>query len=95
MAGQGFDPDFILSLPTGRMGVMEGESAVMALFSGQIVTLILSESDIALLVEWMLSNAQAVGAAGCRPSSRTVASRISTLRIFPVTVIGNSSVRWT
>ena len=36
MAGQGFDPDFILTLPTGRMGVMEGESAVMALFSGQI-----------------------------------------------------------
>lgn len=36
MAGQGFDPDFILSLPTGRMGVMEGESAVMALFSRQI-----------------------------------------------------------
>ncbi len=36
MAGQGFDPDFILSLPTGRMGVMEGESAAMALFSGQI-----------------------------------------------------------
>ncbi len=36
MAGQGFDPDFILSLPTGRMGVMEGDSAVMALFSSQI-----------------------------------------------------------
>ena len=36
MAGQGFDPDFILSLPTGRMGVMEGDSAVVALFSGQI-----------------------------------------------------------
>lgn len=36
MAGQGFDPDFIISLPTGRMGVMEGASAVMALFSGQI-----------------------------------------------------------
>ena len=30
MAGQGFDPDFILSLPTGRMAVMEGESAVQA-----------------------------------------------------------------
>ena len=30
MAGQGFDPDFIVSLPTGRMGVMEGESAVQA-----------------------------------------------------------------
>jgi acetyl-CoA carboxylase carboxyltransferase component len=36
MAGQGFDPDFILSLPTGRMGVMEGASAVVALFSGQL-----------------------------------------------------------
>ena len=36
MAGQGFDPDFIISLPTGRMGVMEGESAVMALFSAQL-----------------------------------------------------------
>jgi acetyl-CoA carboxylase carboxyltransferase component len=30
MAGQGFDPDFILSWPTGRMAVMEGESAVEA-----------------------------------------------------------------
>jgi acetyl-CoA carboxylase carboxyltransferase component len=36
MAGQGFDPDFILSLPSGRMGVMEGSSAVMALFGAQI-----------------------------------------------------------
>lgn len=36
MAGQGFDPDFILSLPTGRMGVMEGASAVMALFGGRL-----------------------------------------------------------
>ena len=33
MAGQGFDPDFIFTWPAGRMGVMEGESAVMALFS--------------------------------------------------------------
>ena len=30
MAGQGFDPDFIVSWPTGRMAVMEGEAAVMA-----------------------------------------------------------------
>jgi acetyl-CoA carboxylase carboxyltransferase component len=36
MAGQGFDPDFILSLPTGRMGVMEGGSAVVALFGSQL-----------------------------------------------------------
>jgi acetyl-CoA carboxylase carboxyltransferase component len=36
MAGQGFDPDFIFTWPTGRMGVMEGDSAVMALFGSQL-----------------------------------------------------------
>jgi acetyl-CoA carboxylase carboxyltransferase component len=36
MAGQGFDPDFILSWPTGRMAVMEGESAVMAVHGPDI-----------------------------------------------------------
>ena len=36
MAGQGFDPDFILSWPTGRMAVMEGESAVMAVHGTEI-----------------------------------------------------------
>lgn len=36
MAGQGFDPDFIFTWPTGRMGVMEGDSAVMALFSEKL-----------------------------------------------------------
>jgi 3-methylcrotonyl-CoA carboxylase beta subunit len=36
MAGQGFDPDFILSWPTGRMAVMEGESAVMAVHGAEL-----------------------------------------------------------
>jgi acetyl-CoA carboxylase carboxyltransferase component len=36
MAGQGFDPDFIFSWPTGRMGVMEGDSAVMAIYGTQL-----------------------------------------------------------
>lgn len=36
MAGQGFDPDFIFTLPTGRMGVMEGDSAAVAIFGTQI-----------------------------------------------------------
>ncbi len=36
MAGQGFDPDFIFTWPTGRMGVMEGESAVVALFGPEL-----------------------------------------------------------
>ncbi len=30
MAGQGFDPDFIFTWPTGRMAVMEGEAAIQA-----------------------------------------------------------------
>ena len=34
MAGQGFDPDFILSLPTGRMGALESEAAVIAQLGG-------------------------------------------------------------
>jgi 3-methylcrotonyl-CoA carboxylase beta subunit len=36
MAGQGFDPDFIFSWPTGRMGVMEGEAAVQAVHGPEI-----------------------------------------------------------
>jgi acetyl-CoA carboxylase carboxyltransferase component len=36
MAGQGFDPDFIFSWTTGRMGVMEGDSAVQAVFGSQL-----------------------------------------------------------
>ena len=34
MAGQGFDPNFTFSWPSARIGVMEGESAVQALFAG-------------------------------------------------------------
>ena len=36
MAGQGFDPDFLFSLPTGRMGVMEGDSAAQAIHGTQL-----------------------------------------------------------
>ena len=36
MAGQGFDPDFIFSWPSGRMGVMEGDSAVQAIYGTQL-----------------------------------------------------------
>jgi 3-methylcrotonyl-CoA carboxylase beta subunit len=38
MAGQGFDPDFILSWPTGRMAVMEGESAIQAVHGPSLET---------------------------------------------------------
>lgn len=36
MAGQGFDPDFIFSWPTGRMAVMEGEAAIQAVHGPSI-----------------------------------------------------------
>jgi acetyl-CoA carboxylase carboxyltransferase component len=48
MAGQGFDPDFIFSLPTGRMGVMEGDSAVQAVFGARV-----GDSEVASQVEQM------------------------------------------
>lgn len=38
MAGQGFDPDFIFTWPTGRMGVMEGESAIQAVHGRALET---------------------------------------------------------
>lgn len=36
MAGQGFDPNFAFSWPTARIGVMEGDSAVQALYSAEL-----------------------------------------------------------
>jgi 3-methylcrotonyl-CoA carboxylase beta subunit len=36
MAGQGFDPNFTLSWPTARIGVMEGDSAVQAVYGPEL-----------------------------------------------------------
>ena len=36
MAGQGFDPTFTFSWPTARIGVMEGDSAVQAIFGTEL-----------------------------------------------------------
>ena len=36
MGGQGFDPNFTFSWPTARIGVMEGDSAVQALYSAEL-----------------------------------------------------------
>lgn len=36
MAGQGFDPNFTFSWPTARIGVMEGDSAVQAIFGPEL-----------------------------------------------------------
>jgi len=39
MAGQGFDPNFTFSWPTARIGVMEGDSAVQALYAAELAKL--------------------------------------------------------
>ena len=36
MAGQGFDPDFTFAWPTARIGVMEGDSAVQAIYGPEL-----------------------------------------------------------
>jgi acetyl-CoA carboxylase carboxyltransferase component len=36
MAGQGFDPSFTFAWPTARIGVMEGDSAVQAIFGPEL-----------------------------------------------------------
>jgi 3-methylcrotonyl-CoA carboxylase beta subunit len=36
MAGQGFDPNFTFSWPTARIGVMEGDSAVQAVYGPEL-----------------------------------------------------------
>ncbi len=36
MAGQGFDPNFTFSWPTARIGVMEGDSAVQAIYGPEL-----------------------------------------------------------
>lgn len=47
MAGQGFDPNFAFSWPSARIGVMEGDSAVQALFSVELEKLKKSGDPIA------------------------------------------------
>jgi 3-methylcrotonyl-CoA carboxylase beta subunit len=51
MAGQGFDPDFIFSWPTGRMGVMEGEAAIQAVHGPDIESAKLQGADLPVEVK--------------------------------------------
>jgi acetyl-CoA carboxylase carboxyltransferase component len=52
MAGQGFDPDFIVSWPTGRMGVMEGESAVQAVYGEEAAAAGVADSVEAMRADY-------------------------------------------
>ncbi len=51
MAGQGFDPDFIVTWPTGRMGVMEVESAIMAAYGTELERAKKEKRDVASAVQ--------------------------------------------
>jgi 3-methylcrotonyl-CoA carboxylase beta subunit len=46
MAAQGFDPDFVFTWPTGRMGVMEGEAAIQAVHGPAIDAARKSGADV-------------------------------------------------
>jgi 3-methylcrotonyl-CoA carboxylase beta subunit len=59
MAGQGFDPDFIFSWPTGRMGVMEGDSAVQAVFGSQLEKLRAKGEEPSLELEQEMNRVRA------------------------------------
>jgi acetyl-CoA carboxylase carboxyltransferase component len=59
MAGQGFDPDFILSWPTGRMGVMEGEAAIMAVHGPEVERAQREKRDLAPEVQSSIESMRA------------------------------------
>ncbi len=59
MAGQGFDPDFILSWPTGRMAVMEGESAVEAVHGPELTKARKAKTEVPLNVKEAMDSMRA------------------------------------
>ncbi len=46
MAGQGFDPNFTFSWPTARIGVMEGDSAVQAIYGPELENLKIADQPV-------------------------------------------------
>ena len=91
MAGQGFDPDFIFSWPTGRMAVMEGESAVTAVFGAKV-----SDPELADRVDKMRAayehqlDAKHAGAMGHVDTILTPEDT-RTMLAFALDVVGNYS----
>src|SRR5213078_4741859 len=97
MAGQGFDPDFIVSWPTGRMGVMEGESAIQAVFGNDA-----AKPENAPAVELMLvvrtpdsPPRAALWTRSCCPRRPAIRSRFSSRRLTnsPAPTSGRSCCR--
>jgi len=86
MAGQGFDPDFIFSLPTGRMGVMEGDSAVQAVFGSQLEKLRASGSEPSVELEQQMNRVR-------ETYERELDARYAAARGFVDAVIAPEAVR--
>ncbi len=55
MAGQGFDPNFTFSWPTARIGVMEGDSAVQAVYGPELDKLKVSGQPVPKELEGKIS----------------------------------------
>ena len=59
MAGQGFDPNFTFSWPTARIGVMEGDSAVQAVYGPELEKLKTSGQPLPLELEGKIAQTRA------------------------------------
>src|SRR5205085_808224 len=59
MAGQGFDPNFTFSWPSARIGVMEGESAVQAIFGPELEQLKKAGASIPEQLEMRIAQTRA------------------------------------
>ena len=56
IAGQGFDPTFTLSWPTARIGVMEGDSAIQAIYGPELQKLKASGTAVPDQLDEKISN---------------------------------------
>lgn len=59
MAGQGFDPNFTFSWPTARIGVMEGDSAIQAIYGPELEKLRQAGTAVPLDLEARIAETRA------------------------------------
>jgi len=59
MAGQGFDPNFTFSWPSARIGVMEGDSAVQAIYGPELEKLKAAGEPIPAALEAKIAQTRA------------------------------------
>ena len=79
MAGQGFDPNFTFSWPTARIGVMEGDSAVQALFSAEIQKSKTSGQPLPEELQESIDKTRAITSAGWMPNTPPPAGHMDAL----------------